>query len=503
MARTGVSVFFVGTILLFAMSWVLAQQTAAGPIPFSISAGGATSFITENDAGPLSMGFARILRADPFTVTPEGFSILQFRANNILISETTVPASPLSLGDALYVEVEGPVNTGVAIANPNPAAATISFLIRNAGPGSPPIANGTFTVPPNSQLARFITEPPFNSPVPHVGLLVMGSSLPVAVTALRGLTNERSEFITTTLLQGRPATGIFGNVVGQRRTVVGYIPVFADGGGWTTQVVLVNPTNADFAFGKVEFLSPSGDPINVMVEGRTTSTIEIPTNAGGNILRVFTGGAGSDTQVGHIRVTAEDHSAPFNAFAILSFRREGITVSATSVPVVRPSKNVRLYVEESGDIVPQLRTSLAISNASPLPASVLLELMDLSGRPTGFSGTIVIPPLGQHARFFKEIPGFDGVARPFRGILQVSTGAPEGISVVGMRGRYNGRSDFLLSTVLSVEQGEAVPERDFAPVVEGSGYSTELVLLNSSGSSANVNLIPVSQNGFHFKSRSN
>jgi len=206
--------------------------------------------------------------------------------------------------------------------------------------------------------------------------------------------------------------------------------------------------------------------------------------------------------VGHIRVTAEDHSAPFNAFAILSFKRGGITVSATTVPMVRPGTTFRLHVEESGDIAPQLRTSIAISNPSALPATVLLELMDLSGNPAGFTSTIVIPPLGQLSRFLKEIPGFDAVPLPFRGTLRVSTQTMEGISVVGLRGRQNERGDFLLSTVLSAEQSD-VSEIDFAPVLEGGGYSTEIVLLNGSGSSARGNLVSEPQNVVHFKPRLN
>jgi hypothetical protein len=493
LARARLSVFFAATILLFAMSGILAQQSPTDSIPFSISAVGAASFITENATGPLSTGFARVLKSDPFTTTPDGFAILQFRPNNILVSETTVPASHLSLFDDLYVEVGGAVNTGVVIANPNPAPATILFRIRNAGPGSPPLVDGTFTIPPNSQLTRFINEAPFNSPVPHVGFLSITSSLPVSATALRGLTNERSEFIMTTLLQGRPAKGVFGNVTGQQRTVVGYIPMFADGGGWTTQLVLANATHTDFAFGKAEFRDSNG---------ALTSTADIPTEAGGNILRMFTNGVGSNTQVGHIRVTAEDHSAPFNAFAILSFKRGGVTVSATTVPVVRPGKTFRLHVEESGDIAPQLRTSLAISNASALPATVLLELMDLNGMPSGFTSTIVIPPLGQLSRFLKEIPGFDAVPLPFRGTLQVSTQTMEGISVIGLRSRQNERGDFLLSTVLPAEQSDS-SEIDFAPVVEGGGYSTEIVLLNGSGSTARGNLVSEPSNGVHFKPRSN
>jgi hypothetical protein len=71
-----------------------------------------------------------------------------------------------------------------------------------------------------------------------------------------------------------------------------------------------------------------------------------------------------------------------------------------------------------------------------------------------------------------------------------------------MRGHRNERSDFLFSTLPAVAQPEPVEERDFAQVAEGGGYSTELVVLNGSKSSANVHLAPVMQNGVHFKPRS-
>src|SRR5262249_58599444 len=88
MASTRASVFLAGAILLFAMSCLLAQSVV-GSVPFSISFGGAASFVSQNPSGPLNVGFARILRANPLTAVPDGFAILQLRLTNILISETT------------------------------------------------------------------------------------------------------------------------------------------------------------------------------------------------------------------------------------------------------------------------------------------------------------------------------------------------------------------------------------------------------------------------------
>ena len=81
MPKVGLSAFFAGTILVAAISWVHAQSPAES-VPFSLLTGSAASFVSDETLGPLSIGFARILRADPFTVTPEGFAILQFRPHS-------------------------------------------------------------------------------------------------------------------------------------------------------------------------------------------------------------------------------------------------------------------------------------------------------------------------------------------------------------------------------------------------------------------------------------
>src|SRR5262249_55686719 len=158
----------------------------------------------------------------------------QYRPGGPLISEATVPTERLVTNDTFFVEIQGNVNTGVVIANPNREPAVVSFgfqdpVIRFRGPL---VGTGTFTIPPNSHIARFLNEQPFNFPGPYFGRMNVQSSVPVAITSLRGLINERSEFLMTNVLEGQPAPGAFGSVVTQQETIAGYIPRFADGGGW-------------------------------------------------------------------------------------------------------------------------------------------------------------------------------------------------------------------------------------------------------------------------------
>src|SRR5437870_12246588 len=193
---------------------------------------GGTSLMTAGTAASTSAGYARI-HPNTGSTTPSGLAIFGFRQNNVLVSETGVPASlPLTSG-RIYAEVAGAVDTGLAIANPNNSTATIHFFFTDAAGND--LGSGSTTIAANGQLAKFLDQEPFNGPPSFQGTFSLTSDVPVGVIALRGLTNERSEFLMSTLpvidTTAPPGSG----------TVV--VPQFADGGGWVTQIFLVNPTD--------------------------------------------------------------------------------------------------------------------------------------------------------------------------------------------------------------------------------------------------------------------
>ena len=122
---------------------------------------------------------------------------------------------------------------GIAIANPLDEDAVISYYFTDSTGRD--FGNGSFTLPAKHQMASFLTEAPFNGPKTMQGTLTFSSSPAVAAIALRGLTNQRGEFS-----DHDPAGFARGDTFGGSGVV---FPHFADGGGWTTQVVLINPGN--------------------------------------------------------------------------------------------------------------------------------------------------------------------------------------------------------------------------------------------------------------------
>ena len=215
---------------------------------FSIPNLGGWSTTSSGTEETVRVGYGRI-SAHAGSATPSGIAIFQYRdSQGVLIAEASVPATRLIQEGRIFAEVEGPVNTGLAIANPNDETAVIRFYFTDTTGTN--LGSGSFELGEHEQTARFLNQEPFNEALPDgspvLGTFTFESSVPIAVIALRGFTNEAGEFLMTTLPVAplSPAS---------KETV--YIPHFAAGGGWVTQVILVNPTDSMIT-GTVGFLGP-------------------------------------------------------------------------------------------------------------------------------------------------------------------------------------------------------------------------------------------------------
>ncbi len=205
----------------------------------------------------------------------------------------------------IRAEVGGPVTTGLAIANPGSTDAIITYYFSDQSRSS--FDSGTTAIPAGGQVARFLNEAPFNGASSIDGTFTFSSDMPVAAVALRGFTNERGEFLLTTLPVS-PLTSATGAVV--------YFPHFADGGGWTTEVVLVNPTDNTIS-GTVEFFEQgtpgaTAQPLSLAINGlvASTSSYTIPSRS---FASFQTAGVSGTTQSGSVRVTPPPGVSSANA----------------------------------------------------------------------------------------------------------------------------------------------------------------------------------------------
>jgi hypothetical protein len=427
---------------------------------YSIPNLGGMSVITDGLGSNLTAGYATI-QPDPGNTTPAGVAIFGYRPNGVLVTEAGVPASPLIRSGRIYAEVAGPVNTGLAMANPNPLTATVSFYFTDSTGATS--HSGTTTLPPNGKIAAFLDQVPFSGGSNLQGTFTFSSDQPVAAIALRGLTNERNEFLISTLpvIDMSAAAG----------TATAVLPDFADGGGWRTQIILINPT-ASAMSGTIGFISPAGTATGTPVQ------FSIPP---GSSFKQVTAGTAAAVQGGSVQIVPAAGSATPASVAIFSYRPAGFTVSEAAV---MPSAGtaLRMYVEASGipATIGSIQSGVAVTNLDSATASVTFDLTDLTGKSLG-STSFSLPGNGQMAKFLNEI--FPSLALPPKGILRVSTSGSN-IAGVGLRERYNERNDFLITTTPPTNEKATASLAPllFPHIVNGGGYTTQFILFSGTTS---------------------
>ena len=451
---------------------------------FTISDGGGIAFVTPNSirpavdanaasaSGALQIGYAG-LQMDATPSALSGVAMIGVRTGGVLVSEASVPAASTLSSGRVYVSANGPLNTGIAFANPNGEDAAISFNFTDMSGND--FGQGSFTLSANRQLAAFLTQAPFNGPTSMEGTFTFYSSVPVGVVAVQGFTNERTDFLFTIL----PVVSLG---VLNSDTIV--LPHFADGGGWTTQVILTNPSD-DPLMGTVQFfgggsLNQSAPILSMSVNGATNSAFNyvIPPRSA---VRLVTGNSADSVQVGSVRITPSGSNAPV-AVAIFSFKNRGVTVTEASVLGAPTSVTYRMFAETSGGVTEpgSVQSGVAIANPAQTPVTVNVELTQFDGSPVGLPSTLTIPAGGQVAQFVKEL--FPSLPGNFRGFLKVT--ATSAIAVTGVRGRYNERGDFLITTTPPRDERRVLSDSEilFPQVVSGDVYYTEFIIFGQSGS---------------------
>jgi hypothetical protein len=422
-------------------------------LPFSMTNRSTDSIVTQGSSASPQVGYARI--AESSGNAPAGLAIFSYHQNGVLVSEAAVSASSVISQGRMYAESGAAVRNGIAIANPNGDPSVVSFAFVDETGKT--IYSGSTTVSPNGQIAGFLNDDPFDGPATFSGTFSFSASKPVAVVALRELLNERSDPIWTTLpvLDLGPPPGK-GNA---------FVPDLADGGGWTTQIMLVNPTDAAIS-GSVQFLSPSGQSVS-------SASYSIPGRSGQKIL---TPGSGDAVRTESLMIVPAANSATPGGSLIFSYRTGNVRVTEGGVAVSPPGNAFRVYAEASDST----NSGIAIVNPTANPAPVRIELIDLGGASLGGT-TITLGPNAQFAGFLTDIPGMQALSLPVQGLLRITSATP--VAVIGLRSRTNERGDFLITTTPPVpETASSSPELFFPHFADAGGYTTQFVLFSNGGS---------------------
>ncbi len=450
---------------------ILTDEIRASSIQknFTLADAGSASWTAAPAAGPPLPGYSRI-RAAGASTTPAGLAVLGYRLKDRLVTEAAIPAVPAIQGGRVLAEIGGSVSTGIAMANPNYFPVTVSFYF-TAAEGK--TRSGSFNLPAKGQIAAFLDQAPFQGPKAITGTFTFHSSARIAAIALRSYTNEPGELLMAAL----PVADLSDAPV---ETSPLSFPHFADGGGWATEIALVNPTDSVIT-GTMLFRNPFGFDRPVTVDGVNASSFSysIPPRM---VRKFATSGVPPEVQTGSILVIPSASNPSPVGSAVFSMRQGGRVVNQTGIMAVRFTRAYRLYAEAAGDFdkaaIGSMQTGLAVANGSSSPATVRLELYRPDGSSLGKSGTMVLPGDGQISKFLNQIAGLENLPLPFQGVVRISSPAP--IAAIGLRGRYNESKDFLVTTMPLIEEAgkPADTELFFPHFVQAGGYTTQFVVFS-------------------------
>ena len=445
--------------------------------PFDVADRGTATFKTGGQAGSPRVGYG-LIRADGGMATPSGIALFQFRdSEGVLISEGSAPAAAPVRQGRIFAEVGDSVNTAVAFANPASRPVDISFYLTDTA-GSR-TADGSFTLEAYQHLAGLLNAPPFEV-AGVVGTFTFQASAPLAVIALRGAANQAGEWLGTTLpvtplLRAPPSP--FPNASIDPLV----FPHFADGQGWGTQVILVNPTTQPIA-GTLEFLGPDAAPLTVTLDdGRMGASFPYSI-AANSAWRVVTANPADRTASGSLRATPASGLTPVAApsgLLLYSFTAGGKTVSQAGVPALPSSTAFRVPIAAAGQPGQpgSIRTGLAVANTADAATRVSLEITRPDGSLLLPPASLALPPGGQTARLLDQV--FNLPEDFSSGLLRVSAGNRE-VSVAALRFYVNRRGE--LKTTNIWPQDETAPatsqDRYFAHLADSGGWTTELILFS-------------------------
>jgi hypothetical protein len=415
------------------------------------------------------VGYARVQPSA--STTPSAAAIFDLRQNGVLVAEAAVPGMTAITSGRMYAEVNGPVNTGVAFANPNDAPVTISFSFTDQNGND--FRQGSFVLAPDAQTAKFLSELPFRASN-FAGTFTFNASAPIGIISLRTVLNERGEF----LVFAQPVTPL-PDTLSASTIVLGH---FANGGGWTTEVILVNTSDAAIS-GTVQFFNEGtpavpGTPVTLAVNGQVASSFRYSIRPRSSAKLDTVAPAGAPTQVGSIRVIPDTGTVAPAASAVFSLFQNGVTVTRAAVQTPLPGVAFRTYVEvnSTAGVPGAIQSGIAISNDSATAATVNFELTGLDGLNTGMTASVVVPATGHVSKFVHEL--FPSLSLPFRGILRVSSASS--IVVIALRVRDNERGDFMVTTtpVANEASPSSTTELIFPQIADQGGYSTQFILFS-------------------------
>jgi len=450
-----------------------------------VGAGGATRGVTR-EGNELITGYAAATTISGNT--PYAVAVYSLSQNDVIVSEVGVPASPPTTAARLYIDYgtqvslppngNNPVDvyTGIAIVNREGNIANVTYTLRDLQ--GQVLAVGHGTLPAGAHRAMFLHElrqiaPDFLLPTnfpqsTRFGSLEVSSDRRLSVLALRMVVNQRGTALYTSV----PVADLTQPIMSTKL----FFPQIADGGGYTTSLILLNTSNAA-QNGTLFFYDDSGSPLTVTKSnGGTGSSFAYSIPAGGTYV-LQTDGASTQTRAGSMQLSPDAGSTTPAGAGIFSRTVGGALLTEAGVPSAIPTTRARVYV----DTTDGHDSGIAVAATTASQVSVTLQAFATDGiTPLGQPATVGLQGNGHIARYAGEL--ISGLPANFTGVLDIS--APTPVATLTLRQLINARRETLFTTLPVADLTRpAAAGLVFPQIADGGGYHTEYIFISAGDAS--------------------
>jgi uncharacterized delta-60 repeat protein len=344
----------------------------------------------------------------------DGTALFKSLEGDHILSEAGVGLSKPTRNFTVYIDNTDNASSGYAVANSGSTPATLNLTLRNNF-GSVR-EHATITLPPGHHFAEFANQRfPLTAPAGFEGSIEFTSDQNVAAVALRydnmNLNVASQVFSTIPVLVDEASTTLF-------------FPQVADGAGYRTNFIIINPLDTPATSVRLEFYQSDGTPLSLPIGGVPHTSFDLALDARG-VARFLTDGTSTEVHVGWVRVTSRTAVLGSSIFQI---RIGGRIISEAGVGTSPLTQHFVTYVEN----VNSAWSGLAICNPNDVPANLTLNLRRSTGEI--FATTTEVLPAGSHlAKFFTypTSPPWFSFAGEFEGVLEVIASQP--VSAVALR----------------------------------------------------------------------
>jgi len=261
-----------------------------------------------------------------------------------------------------------------------------------------------------------------------------------------------------------------------------YFTQLADGGGYATQFLLVNPSNADIT-GTLDLFKSDGAPLPITLDGSRNSSFPVTLKARGTLV-LKSANSDAQVQIGWARVKS---SAPIGGALICSYSSGGRLIEEAGLDPSIPANNFSLFVDTRNGY----SSGLAIANPNPAAVTLTLALYDPEGNRLA-QETRQLEAMQHFAKLAGELfPSRD--LGSFSGTITVQ--AAEGV-VFGTTLRFDADLNLLASIPVIDVSGNPDPNLLYFPhIADGGGYRTAFSFVNPNATAISANLELFKQDG--------